>query len=238
MHNVAKLFALIVILAAAGGDVALAWERAPAPIEFATRAARPSSAASPNATTRVRALSDQSTAARRGAAIAMDQPDILYGYGRASDRTKAAPLDLRGRLRATGGGETLPDDAFDAAAPSAPVEAPPVLQEAVEGAAAPDLASQDVTGPDTSRAPVVPETQSLAGAYLVQVGAFADPANAERARSVLQDVGSVTIDQRQGPSATLHRVRLGQWPTRAAAELACDMIVERGFAGAVVVEGR
>jgi rare lipoprotein A len=118
--------------------------------------------------------------------------------------------------------------------------AAPTPQQAIEAAAVGQVTapSAELGQPEEAPPPAEAESPAMVGGYYVQVGAFATPANAERARAALQDVGSVTIDQRQGASATLHRVRLGRWPTRAAAELACDMIVERGFAGAVVSESR
>jgi hypothetical protein len=215
MPAASRLFVLLVTALAAGSGSALAWERAPAPIEFAARAARPALPPSPT-------RSDV-TPMRRAVSAAMDEPDILYGYGRVSQRPGSTPLDLRGRLRPAEGGEVLEADAFDTIAPTQASQPEPMPQEANETTAVAEVA------------PAVPPTE---GAYFVQVGAFADPANAERARAALQDMGPVTIDQRQGAAATLHRVRLGQWPTRAAAELACDMIAERGFAGAVVAGGR
>jgi cell division septation protein DedD len=239
MPAATKLFALLTVIVVAGSDAALAWERAPAPVEFANRATR--HAPLPELS-RTRASSDGAAPARRMASSAADQPDILYGYGRTSRGPGAAPLDLRGTLSVSSDTPMLDDDAFDAVAPSVALHVQPSAREpgeqvAVGGAPWLDVTLTEATD-STITAAVAAEASSIAGAYFVQVGAFADPANAERVRAALQDVGTVTIDQRHGHLATLHRVRLGQWPTRAAAELACDMIVERGFAGAVVAGGR
>ena len=232
MHADLKLIAIAVTVLVAGADAAAAWERTPAPIEFARHTSRPprSEDAGPTAT------AVAPVAARVRSAPSMDQPEILYGYGRGASTLSRAPLDLRGSLRVAASAETLPDDAFDDVAPS---------QTTLDVGARPEQpgtrAAEQETSPEDasplspqSPAPAVPAAARPAGAYFIQVGAFANPANAERARTALQDVGSVMIDERQGASATLHRVRLGQWSTRAEAELACDMIVERGFVGAVV----
>lgn len=233
MSSTVKSLAVLVTLIVAGAGSASAWERTQAPIEFATRSARP--APSENARAQVAAVA--AAPSRRLATTAMDQPDILYGYGRASARSSRAPLDLRGTLRAPGGGEMLADNAFDEAPSVFEQPAAQSVSEALDSSAV-EQASIPATAPPSAEAPFTRAAPETAGGYFVQVGAFANPENAERAKAALKDVGSVTIDQRQGGSATLHRVRLGQWPTRAAAELACDMIVERGFVGAVVSGGR
>lgn len=251
MHVELKSIAIAAVVLLAGVDAAAAWERAPAPIEFAPRASRPSQ----SQTAAPRATAASTVAARVRPAVSIDQPEILYGYGRSASATSRAPIDLRGSLRVAAGSETLPDDAFDDVAPTgvapigaaptgmAPTGAAPVVDEPAQE---PEMqTAEQGAGPDApstptarSPAPAVSDAAPPADAFFIQVGAFANPANAERARTALQDVGAVMIEQRQGASATLHRVRLGHWPTRAAAELACDVIVERGFAGAVVSSGR
>jgi DedD protein len=70
--------------------------------------------------------------------------------------------------------------------------------------------------------------------YVVQVGAFGDVANAERARAQVRDQGVVSIDRRNSPSGPLHRVRVGPWRSLAEAERARSAIAARGFGGAVV----
>lgn len=220
-----KSLALAAGLLFAGAEAAQAWERAPAPIEFATRG----DLSAREAPARVH-LAAATSAPTRRAAASLDQPDILYGYGRVSQKASRAPLDLRGTLRLAPTSETLADDAFEDVAPAAaPVaddmvaEAHPFTNEPVATAAAADTPPAHVATGVT---------------FYIQVGAFADPANAERARAALCDVGPVTVDLRPGSAAPLHRVRLGQWASRAEAELARDTIVERGFAGAVVSGGR
>jgi rare lipoprotein A len=72
------------------------------------------------------------------------------------------------------------------------------------------------------------------GAFVVQVGAFSDPANVARVRSALETAGEVMVDVRASGERTLHRVRLGAWGTRTEAEAARDMVASLGFPGAIV----
>jgi len=193
-------------------------ERASAPIELASRAAPVVHAPSVETST--------NPAARRVAATSLHTAEVLYGYGRAA-RPTAALLDLRATsrtgLRAETAASVVLSDAFDDRdAPETPARL----------VAADDVA--DATAQAASRSAPPPQT----GAYFVQVGAFADPGNAERVRSALLDVAGVSVDVREGPSVTLHRVRLGQWSSRAQAELVRDMVIDRGFVGAVVSAAR
>lgn len=82
--------------------------------------------------------------------------------------------------------------------------------------------------------PPAPEAQSPDGAFVVQVGAFSDPANAERARAALGGAGAVSVDLRAAGGATLHRVRVGAWRTRHEAEAARQTVASLGYPGAVV----
>lgn len=208
MFTTTRLVVLTLAALAGLAGGANARERTSAPIEFASRAARPTVV---SATAQTAA----STPARRAAATSLDTPEMLYGYGRAARSNNGSLLDLRGTLRAGGSTTLLDSDAFDDVAPATTEAAPVVMAAAVS-----------LPEPST--------VQPASGAFFVQIGAFADPANAERVRTALLDVGAVSVDVREGPSVTLHRVRLGQWQSREEAELARDLIVERGFAGAVV----
>jgi hypothetical protein len=213
------VLAAATLTVAAGG--AQAWERAPAPVEFANRAER-------SAPARVQLASGAPV--RRAAAPSLEAPEMLYGYGRAVRNDAQPPLDLRGTLRAGASSDLLGADAFDdvpAAMPQYDAAEPAAL------AAPPFVADVPAVIAAAAEAPAL-----RSGAYFVQVGAFADPSNAERVRTALLDVGVVSVDVREGPSVTLHRVRLGQWASRGEAELARDMIAERGFAGAVVASAR
>lgn len=218
MSNLAKtvLFAALALTSLVGESQA----RERAPVEFANRSARAVEAP------RVQLASATST--RRASDAAMDMPEMLYGYGGRSSVSTKAPLDLRGTLRAGAPSDLLADDAFDDAPPAQ--EPPTARAEAAEAV----VVTATATTPPTDQ----PVAAPVRGGYFVQVGAFADPSNAERVRTALLDVGQVAVDVREGPSVTLHRVRLGQWASRAEAELARDVVVERGFAGAVVAAAR
>lgn len=193
-----------------------AWAREPAPVEFANRADRPAAA-------RVQLAS--AGPVRRAAVQSLESPEMLYGYGRVARAHAQPPLDLRGTLRAGAPSDLLGADAFDEVpAPAAQTDPSEAAHPATPLAAGLSAATVEAAEP--------PALSS--GAYYVQVGAFADPSNAERVRTALLDVGVVLVDVREGPSVTLHRVRLGQWTSRADAELVRDMIAERGFTGAVV----
>ncbi len=100
-------------------------------------------------------------------------------------------------------------------------------------------------GADVAPAPPLPavaaaapapraEAQAADGAFVVQVGAFSDPANAERARAALSGAGAVSVDLRPAAGATLHRVRVGAWSTRHEAEAARQTVASLGYPGAVV----
>jgi rare lipoprotein A len=83
----------------------------------------------------------------------------------------------------------------------------------------------------------VPGTSSLgqgAGGYVVQVGAFSDPATAERVAAHVQSVGAAHIDARAAGSGELHRVRLGPYATREEAEAARQGVANLGYAEAIV----
>lgn len=97
-----------------------------------------------------------------------------------------------------------------------------------------DANGGDVAAPPVSATPS--ETPpAAAGAYVVQVGAFSSPVNAERARVVASQAGAASVDMRPAASgAVLHRVRVGAWTTRAEAEAARATVAGLGFPGAVV----
>lgn len=105
--------------------------------------------------------------------------------------------------------------ATDAASAPTALGAPPPLP----AASAPAVAQ-----------PSAPVTRG--GAYVVQAGAFSNPANAERARDRLQSLGVVELVASAGGG--LQRVRLGSWATRAEADEARLGAIRLGFTGAVV----
>lgn len=68
------------------------------------------------------------------------------------------------------------------------------------------------------------------GAYVVQIGAFSNAANAERARARAAAAGPVEVE----PRGTLYRVRVGAFASRAEAEAALDRLADLGFPDAIV----
>ena len=82
----------------------------------------------------------------------------------------------------------------------------------------------DMVGPGTARVKVeiisAPGNVSVtAGKFAVQVGAFADRANAERLREKLAaDYEHISIQDTTGPSGRLFRVRVGSEPNEASAQ--------------------
>ena len=110
-----------------------------------------------------------------------------------------------------------------------------------DGSGVADVASTPVAAAD----PVTPAPIRAAspaapgnGAYFVQVGAFSNPANVERARNVLGQAGAVTVDRLQANGAALQRVRVGSWQSRSEAEAARETVAGLGYPGAVVTGGR
>ncbi len=78
----------------------------------------------------------------------------------------------------------------------------------------------------------------VAQGYFVQVGAFGDQANAERAKRNLQDVAPVIITPVNGQYGTLYRVKLGPLNDRGTAEHAQDRAVQAGHHDARLVVAR
>jgi rare lipoprotein A len=82
----------------------------------------------------------------------------------------------------------------------------------------------DMVGPGTARVKVevmsAPPIASVTGGrFAVQVGAFADRANAERLRErLLANYQPISIQDTTGPSGRLFRVRVGSEPSEASAQ--------------------
>jgi cell division protein FtsN len=71
--------------------------------------------------------------------------------------------------------------------------------------------------------------------YFVQVGSFADPDNAEKARSELASAWPVQVVELSGTSGLIYRVRLGPLADRPDADTAVEDAVFFGHADAHVV---
>ena len=91
--------------------------------------------------------------------------------------------------------------------------------------------------PQWSAPQVQPAAYRPAGAYVVQVGAFSDPANAQRVRAVVEAAGPVEVDVRRAASgAELFRVRVGPFATPSEAESARRALAGLGYPEAVVAQ--
>jgi rare lipoprotein A len=120
----------------------------------------------------------------------------------------------------------------------ASVQAPatPAPAQAEEG----PLAAQTVETADLAGAPTGADRPVFApapamGRYFVQVGAYSDPANAQRVRDAAASAGPVVVDVRTAASGTeLFRVRVGPWENREQAEAAQRTLSTLGYAESVV----
>lgn len=75
------------------------------------------------------------------------------------------------------------------------------------------------------------------GAYVVQVGAFSDPGNAQRVRASAEAAGPVEIDvRRTAAGAELFRVRVGPFANAAEADAARRTLAGMGYAEAIVAQ--
>jgi len=139
-------------------------------------------------------------------------------------------------------------DGGDAAPSSAPVSPPPAGQAAVaqdgpvslrpDAGAYADLGEDDLAGaPIAGAVPPAraPYTPAGAGEYFVQVGAFSDPANAQRARQAAQAAGPVLVDARRtADGRELFRVRVGPFRSPSDADAARRELAAMGYAEAVL----
>jgi rare lipoprotein A len=71
--------------------------------------------------------------------------------------------------------------------------------------------------------------------YFIQVGSFADPYNAERAREELQNSGPVQVDQLMGSQGLLYRVRIGPMHDEGEAQIALRQAYELGHPDARLI---
>jgi rare lipoprotein A len=113
---------------------------------------------------------------------------------------------------------------------SAPVAAAPA--EARPFASGPT----DLTPPAMSAPAPVQSAQAAAptGAYVVQVGAYSDLANAQRVRTAVESAGPVNVDARQTARGEIYRVRVGPFASSADAEAARAAIARLGYGDSVV----
>lgn len=71
--------------------------------------------------------------------------------------------------------------------------------------------------------------------YFVQVGSFADPYNAERAREELANSGPVEVQELMGSQGPLYRVRIGPMKNEGQAQLALRQAVDLGHRDARLI---
>jgi rare lipoprotein A len=82
-----------------------------------------------------------------------------------------------------------------------------------------------------------PETEAGEGKtdFFVQVGSFADPDNAMRARADVASLGPVRVEETEGAEGVLYRVRLGPLANEIQAEEALSQVAAAGHDGARLV---
>lgn len=95
--------------------------------------------------------------------------------------------------------------------------------------------AQPILAAPLSLSPAPAETPIGAG-YMIQVGAFSDYQNAERARQMAETAGQVAVDTRQSGAGQLHRVRVGPFATREEAAAAQQTLADLGFASATIAQ--
>jgi rare lipoprotein A len=110
--------------------------------------------------------------------------------------------------------------AGDQPAPIASVQSPPM--------------GPAVLTPPVALASAPQQAAAADGAFVVQVGAYSDLANAQRVRAAVADVGPANVDERQGARGTLYRVRVGPFANAADAEAARARAAQLGYGESVV----
>ena len=138
------------------------------------------------------------------------------------------------------GGRSGPEQPAPLAAPQAPAPATPApAEEPASGSAAPSPPPPShpaSSGPASgaARPPPAAGTTESAGGYVVQLGGFANRANAERlARQVRAQGFNVSVSQ--GSSGHLYRVRVGPAHDRAGASELAQQLHARGHSGGAIV---
>lgn len=139
------------------------------------------------------------------------------------------------RVNADGAPAPTPAPAAPVAVAQAPLDGPAPLWQS-EPAPQADNAWNAPTLQQTSYAPAPRAPAPAAGgAYVVQVGAFSDPANAQRVRAAVSAAGPVEVDVRRSASgAELFRVRVGPWASAEEADSARRTLATLGYPEAVV----
>lgn len=121
-------------------------------------------------------------------------------------------------------------------ADGAPVPTPAPLEQGpaslLPPPAPPDQVNQEQV--NLEQASPVQAPPAASGGYFVQVGAFADLANAQRVRQSAAVAGPVLVDIRPTASGELYRVRVGPWGTREEADAARRQLSALGYSESAV----
>ena len=108
-------------------------------------------------------------------------------------------------------------------------------------AASPPVAkpvAKPVGKPGVSKQKTPPSPPEAAAGWFVQLGSFADKANASRLAEQIRDLGfEAEVSRYTAGKTVLHRVRVGPRPTRVAAEALASDLARRGYPGQVVEDG-
>jgi rare lipoprotein A len=164
-----------------------------------------------------------------------------YGYGAGPAVANGPVIDLRGALPAA----RLPTARLTAFKADAAADPPVFLEERPAGTGGGDEPSsaQDYSqdgvaswyGAGFDGRPTASGASEPATGFVVQVGAYAQPDNAERARARAAAAGAASVEPAEVGGAQLFRVRLGPWASREAAEAARATALALGFDGARVM---
>ena len=156
-------------------------------------------------------------------------------------RSPSDAAKTKGSIASTpSSGETSPSPSAETAATQSapPTEAQKQIAEAKPAAAAPAIpapaAPEATPQAPTASAESGPDSAKASGPFVVQVAAFSDRYGARSLVAKLKKVGfpafieTVTTDK-----GTLHRVRVGPYPSREVADTARAKLKAAGFAGVV-----
>jgi DedD protein len=164
------------------------------------------------------------------AAIRTETIDLSAGTRDEHSTRDAAPAAGRAHGSEAGAPRSASDDKVAATDP-APAEATsPRASTSSQTSRATARASAPAAdaGADTAAA-------SEAAGWLVQLGSFGDASNAERLSDRVDDYGyTAAVTTYRSGGTTLHRVRVGPWPSRDDAEAAASSLVAHGFVAQVV----
>lgn len=135
-------------------------------------------------------------------------------------------------------GRTMPRPATTGASGAAPAEAPAATPAAPAPGSAPTAGRDPAALLSGAPVPAASQPGATAAAgfvFFVQVGAFANPAEAEQQRARVAMSGlAARISEREQAGRTVHRVRIGPYDKREDAEAAQARLGEQGFEARLV----